>query len=313
MKKNYLLVLLLALSGLPIAQAQTSLQDNEKVNLQANEKIEQESKSSNEDDDVLFVQETKEEEKPIKVYDNFSIAIQTKNYSKIDIYLKQGSNINHNLYSGNTIVQLSAFHRDLELLWFAAERNANLSNLNENDQSILYWGAAGKSVQYLEEARALLGKNFNSLMAQKTKRGQTPLHAAVVYAGNLEVINWLISNKVDLAAKDENGKTALHYAASMRKWDVLELLLKRGGNINDLDNEGISVETYLFEKMDVLTVEIFYPYVSPQKKKFIEESVGKIFPEKLLKMIPQYKLTPLQIDKIKSSKEDFIYGKEVIK
>lgn len=308
--------MLIALGGFPFAQAQDIQQELTETNKVENTILKQETALptlvESDKDDILFVQE-EEEEEPKKLYDNFSIAIQSKNYTKIDNYLNQGANINHNLYNGNTIVHISAFHRDLDFLFFAADRKANLSQLNDNNESILYWAAGGSSVQYLEEARAILGKNFNSLLNKQNKVGRTPLHSAMIYSSNIDVINWLIDNKLDMSAKDIDGKTALHYAAGMRKWLALEAMLKKGGNINEIDNEGKTVEEYIFERMDILSVEIFHPYVSQKRKVFIEESVGKIFPEKLLTINPKYKLTRLQADKIKSSKEDFIYGKEIIK
>jgi hypothetical protein len=311
MKKAYLFSMLVALGGFPLVQAQETTKEVVKVDTPAikSEVID----SASEDEDVLFVQDEEKAEAP-KILENFSIAVQSKNYKKIYNYLSQGSNINHNLYNGNTIVHISAFHRDLDFLLFAAERKADLSKLNDNNESILYWAAGGTSVQYLEEARATLGKNFSSLLAQQTKIGRTPLHSALIYSANLEVINWLINNKININAKDENGKTALHYAAGMRRWEALELMLKKGGNINEVDNEGRTVEEQIFDRMDVLSVEMFYPYVSPARKLFIEESVGKIFPYKLIVMNPKkYKVQSIKEDKSKSSKEEFIYGKEVIK
>jgi ankyrin repeat protein len=307
MKNFYLFSMLIALGGFSLVQAQDTLKDVIKV-----EKSDTSTKKEA-DDDVLFVQEGEEEKSSAKTYDNFSIAIQSKDYKKIDSYLLKGSNININLYNGNTIVHISAFHRDLDFLLFASERKANLAQLNNNDESILYWAAGGQSVQYLEEARAILGKNFNTLLAKQTKIGRTPLHSAILYSANSDVIKWLIDNKVNMNAKDINGKTALHYAAGMRRWEALEVMLKKGGNINEADDEGKTVEDYIFERMDVLSVDMFYPYVSPAKKLFIEESIGKIFPDKLTKLNPKYKQNLSQLNKHAPFKEEFIEGKEVIK
>lgn len=299
--------MLVALGDFPLVQAQDNVQAMEKIE----SPVEKKEDVASSDDDILFVQEEEKVEAPAKVYDNFSIAVQTKHYNKIDNYLSQGSNINHKLYNGNTIVHISAFHRDLDFLIFAAERKANLSQLNDNDESILYWAAGGKSVQYLEEARLILGKEFNSLLAKETKIGRTPLHAALIYSANLEVINWLINNGVNIHAKDENGKTALHYAAGMRRWEALEIMLKNGGNINEVDNEGRTVEEQIFDRMDILSVEIFYPYVSPARKLFIEESVGRVFAYKLLIMNPKkYKKESIKEDNIKQAKKSLFMEKK---
>jgi ankyrin repeat protein len=307
MKKTYLFSMLIALSSISLVQAQDTSKDLSKL-----EKSDKSTKKEL-DDDVLFIQEGEDEKSSSKIYDNFSIAIQSKDYKKIETYIMKGANINTPLYNGNTIIHISAFHRDLDFLLFAADHKANFKQLNNNDESILYWAAGGQSVQYLEEARAILGKDFDLLLAKQTKTGRTPLHSAIVYSANLDVIKWLIDNKININAKDINGKTALHYAAGMRKWEALEVMLKKGGNINEADDEGRTVEDYIFERMDVLSVEIFYPYVSPDKKLFIEESLGKIFPDKLAKLNPKYKQAISKLSKDNLGKEEFIESKEVIK
>jgi hypothetical protein len=312
-KNKYLLSVLLALGAFPVVQAQQT--NSEVTKTESSDKVEKKVdeivlKQGDKDEEILFVQEEKVEP---KFTESFSFALQTKAYAKIDEFLKKGANINQVIYDGNTIAQISAFHRDLDLLEFLSERKANLANLNKNDESILYWGAAGKSAQYLEEAKFFLGKNFDTLMAKKTKTGRTPLHAAVLYEGNINVINWLIANKVDIRAKDVNGQTAMHYAAALRKWDVLEALLRKGGSLSEVDNDGESVESYLFSRMDFLTIDRFHPYVSPEKKEYIESIVVKPFPDKALLLNPKINLTDKQKELLETRKEVFIDGKEVIK
>lgn len=281
----------MALGSFPLVQAQTASSEIEKVASPIKEKVNTEEillkKNGTEDDEeVLFVQDDANEVRPLE---NFSIALQAKSYDKIDQYLKNGSNINQQLYDGNTAIHISAFQTDTKFLNFISERKAALTTLNKNNESILYWASAGKSIEYLDTAKTLLGKDFDSLLAKKTKRDRTPLHSAVLYSGNLNVVNWLISNRVDINAKDENGQTALHYAVVTRNWDVLELLLQKGGKLSEKDNEGRSVEDYVFEKMDILNIDKLYPFVSAENKKFIEESLSSVMPLTLMKLNPSAK------------------------
>jgi ankyrin repeat protein len=44
------------------------------------------------------------------------------------------------------------------------------------------------------------------------------------------VVQWLLSNKADINAKDNGGKTALGWAVSKGHADVAELLRQRGGH-----------------------------------------------------------------------------------
>lgn len=249
------------------------------------------------DDNILFVQdEETEEQKAARqkaVVQTFATSVQMKDYEKIQSYLSNGANINTNLYDGNTIVTLSAFHRDIKLLTFAAEKKANLSALNNDGESIIYWGAAGKNLEYIETIKSLMSaKDFDSLMQKQTKTKRTPLHAAVLYAGNKDIVEFLLNNKVSLEAKDNNGQTALHYAAALRRWDILELLLKKGGNIKEVDAKNESVEQYIIDKWDLYGMEKVYPFVSDTTKRIIESrfvGMGSGFIEKIQNINPSFK------------------------
>lgn len=314
-KNKYLLLFLIALGTFPYVQAQSSSSNiNMTVQSESGDVLfEQEGNLAEEEDAEGVALALQEKEEKLKEDLLFSIALQTKQYINIDYYLQNGFSINKELYDGNTAAQVSAFHMDSSLLNYIAEKKANLNHLNKNSESILYWGSAGKSVKYLETAKSLLSKDFNSLMTTTTKTGRTPLHAAVLYAGNIDVINWLIFNKIDMNAKDSNGQTAMHYAAVSRRWDILEFLLKKGASINEVDKDGRSVEDYLFEKLEITTIDIFHPYVSKEKKIYIEDMIATKFPEKLLKINPKYSIVAKKIEKEGLNKEEFISGKEVIK
>jgi hypothetical protein len=65
----------------------------------------------------------------------------------------------------------------------------------------------------------------------------TALMAAVM-SGDLNIINKLISVKVDLNQKGEGGKTALIYAAFFNKEEITQALIKAGADKNIQDEDG---------------------------------------------------------------------------
>ncbi len=253
------------------------------------------------DKDILFIQEgnVDEEEEAQKeivrkeAINSFSLAIQSKKYDEIESHLKNGANINLNLYDGNNIAILSSFHGDSKLLNFAAEKKADLTKLNDKGESIIYWGSTKKDLEYLSTVKTLLSpKDFDVLLKKQTKTKRNPLHAAVLYGGNLDVIKFLLGNKVSLKDKDENGQTPLHYAAALRKWNVLEFLLKNGGNINEVDAKNESVEQYLIEKWDLEAMQKLYSFVSPTTQRIIESRLSVMGPfmiEEIVKLNPNFK------------------------
>ena len=62
---------------------------------------------------------------------------------------------------------------------------------------------------------------------------------AVVY-DNIDNIKYLVRNlKVDINAQDNDGWTALYYAAANNKRDAYNLLLRLGADKNIANNDGL--------------------------------------------------------------------------
>ena len=59
--------------------------------------------------------------------------------------------------------------------------------------------------------------------------GTTPLHAAE-QGGYKDLVQLLLANKSDVNAKDNEGRTPSHYAATTSHSDVAELLREHGGH-----------------------------------------------------------------------------------
>jgi len=70
--------------------------------------------------------------------------------------------------------------------------------------------------------------------ASSNDRSQTALH----FATNFDILNALLGAGSQTDAKDSQGRTVLHYAASRGSVDVIQLLLMRGANVNAVDDFG---------------------------------------------------------------------------
>eukprot|EP01134_Creolimax_fragrantissima_P004316 CFRG4316T1 len=67
--------------------------------------------------------------------------------------------------------------------------------------------------------------------------GQTPLHQAC-YAGNLEVVNILVSYGADVNDRDWTwGQNALHWATIKGRDETIKFLLEQGMNVNVMDED----------------------------------------------------------------------------
>ena len=81
------------------------------------------------------------------------------------------------------------------------------------------------------------------------------IHDAV-RTGNIEAVKQHIAAGTDVNAKDQNGKTPLHYAAWKGHKEIAELLIANGADVNAKDNNRQTpldkVETKRHELADLL-------------------------------------------------------------
>jgi len=74
--------------------------------------------------------------------------------------------------------------------------------------------------------------------ARRTEPTRTQIESAFLYAcgyGNIDAARFLLDRGVDPAARDEDGQTALHWAAWHPKIDAITLLLGRGAPVDARD------------------------------------------------------------------------------
>jgi serine/threonine-protein phosphatase 6 regulatory ankyrin repeat subunit B len=73
----------------------------------------------------------------------------------------------------------------------------------------------------------------------KDNAGQTALHKAA-YSNQKDIAELLLANRANVNAKDINGDTPLHFAANSGCEDVAEVLLANKANVNAKDNSGMT-------------------------------------------------------------------------
>lgn len=88
----------------------------------------------------------------------------------------------------------------------------------------------------LEKVRACLnsGADINS---KTGKYGYTPLIYAVKQ-NRVDMVELLLKAKPNLNVADNNGRCAIHYAASDGNWKIWELIANSGADVNVKDSEG---------------------------------------------------------------------------
>ena len=107
---------------------------------------------------------------------------------------------------------------------FAIESGANITMTGYSNEGALHLAAAHE----LKEIAELLISNGIDINA-KDKNGKTPLHYAA--KKSLEMVKFLISHGADINATTNQKETALHYAAK-KSLEMVEFLVSHGADIN---------------------------------------------------------------------------------
>lgn len=90
--------------------------------------------------------------------------------------------------------------------------------------------------------------NYNNSMG-------TPLLAAVV-KNNVSIVQQLLNKNADIEAKDNNGTTALIYAAMFKNHEISKMLVQAKANYQTKDNRGNSALDYAILADDDTLIQI---------------------------------------------------------
>ncbi|XP_065200191.1 uncharacterized protein LOC135831544 isoform X2 [Planococcus citri] len=102
------------------------------------------------------------------------------------------------------------------------------------------------------------------ILSSKDAKGVTPLHKAAGL-GHDGIVNYILSRYPEaIHIYDNDGRTALHYAASFNKDDIYDLLLKFGANENIIDKFGRSAKCYQCRQNDIDTDVLYEIPTAPR-------------------------------------------------
>lgn len=93
-----------------------------------------------------------------------------------------------------------------------------------------------------EVCRALIAKMGKEQIREKDSQNKTFLHKAVIHEAEPSLLEILINKGTELDAVDETGRTAIYYAAELKKNKCFELLHQRGANLQLYPNGFPSID-----------------------------------------------------------------------
>lgn len=76
-------------------------------------------------------------------------------------------------------------------------------------------------------------------------------------ANDVDALQWAIQGGCDIDAADDDGQTALHFAADRKSLDCLSKLIEAGANVNALDCDGFGVlQIALSSGLDIESIRL---------------------------------------------------------
>ncbi|WP_341816915.1 ankyrin repeat domain-containing protein [Wolbachia endosymbiont (group A) of Agelastica alni] len=179
----------------------------------------------------------------------------------VEKLIENGANVNEKDIHGETPLHRAAEKGRLEVVEKLIENGANVNEKGDNENTPLHWAAENG---YLEVIEKLIenGANVN----EKGDNENTPLHWAAA-KGRLEVVEKLIEKGANIGVEDKGGKTpferaeknqrtevakflatvkdnddktALHYAAEKGNLDLVRLLIENVADINAKNKDGMT-------------------------------------------------------------------------
>ena len=160
------------------------------------------------------------------------------NKEALEILVNKGADLNARDQNGNTAFLITVKKGYLELASLFLENGADIKITDKGGQGAVHWAAAK---DYLALLKVLAGKgaDLNQIVSGDSSKllvdmrggGGTPLIFAAFHA-HTDIVEFLISKKVDLNSTLSNGWTALHLASFKGYEKIVELLINKGADLN---------------------------------------------------------------------------------
>jgi ankyrin repeat protein len=162
-------------------------------------------------------------------------AVESKNYTLVEQYIKEGENVNKPNKKGQFPLWVATWNSDAQMVATLLKNGADAKQKfkgKDGDIACLEIAAQEGSleiVQLLADAGVNLDERFYA--------GQTALRIAS-RNGRVDIVGYLISKGCEVDTQGRDGATPLEAAASKGHLEIVQLLAEKGANVNIQDKEG---------------------------------------------------------------------------
>ncbi|XP_055891865.1 ankyrin-2-like [Biomphalaria glabrata] len=153
----------------------------------------------------------------------------------IDLFLKNGANLeDYNKYGCTALIESAQCSFGVEVLKYLLDKGADVNQQNCLGLTALHNAAESHKLDFLE---VLLKRG--APVNLKNYKGQTPLHLAV---RDVNTVRFFLENQANVNAEDFFRDTPLSLATARHGdlWEVVQLLIASGSDINHRNTSGMS-------------------------------------------------------------------------
>ncbi|KAL8716183.1 MAG: hypothetical protein Q9220_000088 [cf. Caloplaca sp. 1 TL-2023] len=158
-------------------------------------------------------------------------AVQEKQFTRIQILLDKGADVNGLEIGGWSALTIAADHNYVEGAQLLLHNGADVNMGGAREWTALHWGAE-KGCLLVIRVLVAHGADIDSWRC-----GWTALLLAAK-GGHSSTIQFLVEKGADVTIDDYYGRTSLHWAAEYGTIDVISLLLDKGAAVNAVDQWG---------------------------------------------------------------------------
>ncbi len=151
-------------------------------------------------------------------------AVRANKKAFVDLLLHKAASVNkQHQDDGSTVLHIAAKAGHVAVLKLLLERGASANIKDKNGYTPLHWAVKNKSVEIV----TLLLTYQKDLVNEVNEKecGRTTLHYAVEGDIDPALIKLLVEAGITIDKPDDNGETALYYASSNGRLDIVRLLL----------------------------------------------------------------------------------------
>lgn len=186
----------------------------------------------------------------------------------LQMLLDKNAEVNFVDQCGMTALYVAALTGDERILEILLQRGAStdividgnilLSNAikigNKHAVNLLLWLSTANRTSSSTSTEDIVDKVFTSKANENLA-----LHLAIS-AGNMEMIEVILTHVPKLNGRDKRGCTPVHIAVSMNRVDIVEMLLKRNVDVHQTDNHNLTPLDYAINNGNYKIIEMLCKY-----------------------------------------------------